>query len=60
MLAHLELMAAGGATIDGAQAQAALEGARRLARTTHQLLSLARSECCPGRSRCTKKSHCRT
>jgi len=44
MLAHLELMAAGGAAIDGAQAQAALEGARRLARTAHQLLALARSD----------------
>jgi two-component system sensor histidine kinase TctE len=44
MLAHLELMAAGGAAIDGAQAQAALEGARRLARTTQQLLALARSD----------------
>jgi two-component system sensor histidine kinase TctE len=30
--------------IDGAQAQAALEGARRLARTTQQLLALARSD----------------
>jgi len=44
MLAHLELMAAGGSDVSNAQAQAALEGARRLARTTQQLLALARSD----------------
>ena len=44
MLAHLELMAVGGADVIDAQAQAALEGARRLARTTQQLLALARSD----------------
>jgi two-component system sensor histidine kinase TctE len=44
MLAHLELMAAGGSDVNSAQTLAALEGARRLARTTQQLLALARSD----------------
>ena len=43
MLAHLELMASGD-TPDLARAHAALEGARRLAHTTQQLLALARSD----------------
>jgi two-component system, OmpR family, sensor histidine kinase TctE len=44
MLAQLELMAVDGAAVENVQARTALEGARRLARTTQQLLALARSD----------------
>jgi two-component system sensor histidine kinase TctE len=44
MLAHLELLAADGAPAAGERVRDILEGGRRLARTTHQLLALARSD----------------
>jgi two-component system sensor histidine kinase TctE len=44
MLAHLELAAADGPQTPALNAQAVLEGARRLSRTTNQLLALARSD----------------
>jgi len=44
MLTHLELLASGHSQVDLARARAALEGAKRLARTTQQLLALARSD----------------
>jgi two-component system sensor histidine kinase TctE len=44
MLAHLELLAADSATAAGERVRDILEGGHRLARTTHQLLALARSD----------------
>jgi two-component system sensor histidine kinase TctE len=44
MLAHLELLAADSAPAEGERVRDILEGGRRLARTTHQLLALARSD----------------
>jgi two-component system sensor histidine kinase TctE len=44
MLAHLELLAADSPAAAGERVRGILEGGRRLARTTHQLLALARSD----------------
>jgi len=44
MLAQLELLAAESPAPDAERIRAVLEGGRRLARTTHQLLALARSD----------------
>lgn len=44
MLAQLELLSAADAQVDAGRVQAVLAGGRRLARTTQQLLALARSE----------------
>jgi len=44
MLAHLELLAEDAAPVDRERVHDILAGARRLARTTHQLLALARSD----------------
>ena len=44
MLAQLELLSVAGAELSSERVQAVLAGGRRLARTTHQLLSLARSD----------------
>jgi two-component system sensor histidine kinase TctE len=44
ILAQLELLSAAGAELSSERVQAVLAGGRRLARTTHQLLSLARSD----------------
>jgi len=44
MLAHLELLAEDAAPVDQERVHDILAGGRRLARTTHQLLALARSD----------------
>jgi two-component system, OmpR family, sensor histidine kinase TctE len=44
MLAQLELLSADGADLSSERVRSVLAGGRRLARTTHQLLSLARSD----------------